>query len=238
MQAWHAYLSECRGQHINGRVWSRPCHWELMYVFFDPLSHGSDLTLQSQVIHLVFITCEQWWGSTQCKVDSMAALVQTVPACLTIQSELSKVPQFQCFLQHVALTVPHLGSPGNKLDSQADLHSLSHTFWVISSFCSIAFHQTTSLTLCSFCPLLVPSIDLYSILEIYFHFSSIFSPFLLILFYVKCHASGCVSWLTFTSRLMVNMHCHSIFFTYSLALWALPVATRFHVYQLTLNHLE
>ena len=106
----------CRGQHVNGRVRSRPCHQELMYMFFDPLSHGSDLTLQSQVIHLVFITHEQWWGSTQCKVDNMAVLIQTVPACLTIQSELSGVPQFQCFLQHVMPTVPCLGSPGNKLD--------------------------------------------------------------------------------------------------------------------------
>ncbi len=88
-----------------------------MYMFFDPLSHGSDLTLQSQVVHLVFITCEQWWGLTQCKVDSMAVLVQTIPAHLTIQSELSGVPQFQCFLQHVVPTVPHLGLPGNKLDS-------------------------------------------------------------------------------------------------------------------------
>jgi len=43
---------------------------------------------------------------------------------------------------------------------------------------------------------------------------------------------------SFVNFVMVDTRRHSVFFTYPLALRALLVATRLHVYKLTLNRLE
>ncbi len=136
-----------------------------------------------------------------CKIDSMAALVQAVPACLTIQSEPSGAPQFRCFLQHIAPTDPRLGSPGNEFDDQPDLHSLFHTF---SSYFTFPWHCLSPDNIAQpsllFPPFSAFNQPLFNSRKFYIHFSSGFSPFLLILVNVECRASvtrAVSSWFTY-----------------------------------------